>query len=369
MKRGTRVQHFGIRKFNLGVASGAIVAGIFFGSDAVLASAEEEMQQTQEETSITVEDSTHELPDFQLEELPQADTQTPELASFPEDTSKVEGVVEDEIADDQFDAGQKEEQEQRPAEETERDINDDTDTKETETIPTGTGFRATGEPEVSDKPFEGQVGVKEASENTFAEDLGETGPGYNFADLKFNPENLDQNNDINEANFEMYGKHNIAASTNNWVINLQLDERLAQYIENIHIDSKRTGLIGGNRMTLVRKNDVLGRPTNLWQVNYIRASNGLFAGGETTDTQTAPNGVIHFEKPVNEILAEIGNDELTSKKLLYRVYLTSNRDDGKIVSGIDLTGYFKVNGIDDYEAGELSENNMDWFKLAGGEQT
>lgn len=204
MKRGTRVQHFGIRKFNLGVASVAIAAGIFYGSDAVLASAEEEMQQTQEETSITVEGSTHELPDFQLEELPQADTQTPELASFQEDTSKVEGVVEDEIADDQFDAGQKEEQEQRPAEETERDINDDTDTKETETIPTGTGFRATGEPEVSDKPFEGQVGVKEASENTFAEDLGETGPGYNFADLKFNPENLDQNNDINEANFEMY---------------------------------------------------------------------------------------------------------------------------------------------------------------------
>ncbi|MGX7348751.1 Rib/alpha-like domain-containing protein [Dolosicoccus paucivorans] len=41
MKDGTKVQHFGIRKFSVGVASVAVAAGIFFGADTALVSAEE----------------------------------------------------------------------------------------------------------------------------------------------------------------------------------------------------------------------------------------------------------------------------------------------------------------------------------------
>ena len=358
MKRGTKVQHFGIRKFNVGVASVAIAAGIFFGSDAVLASAEAEMQPGQEEVSGMVEGGTSELPDLPLEDLPPVDTQTPEPTSFQEDTSQVKGVVEDEIVADQLESGQKEEQEQRPADSSDSETNKELDVADIEMQAVNAE-----EPEVSDKPFDGQMGVKDASENTFAEELGETGRGYNFQNLQFNPENLDKSNDTNEAGFEMLAQHNVAASTSNWVVNLQIDERLAQYITKIDVNADN----GRTRRVLVRKNDNLGRSTNIWQVNYIRASEGLFAGGWTLGPTAAEDGIIHFEKPVNEILAEIGDDKLTSDKLLYRVYLTSKKDDGKIVSGIDTTGYFRVNGIDDYDPGEISESNKDVYKHAGVE--
>ena len=205
------------------------------------------------------------------------------------------------------------------------------------------------------------LGDKSSSGNTDAENSGYAPNGkYSFQDLKFNPEILDRENKANEVKFEIYGKHNIAASTDNWKINLQIDERIAKYITKIEVDPK-TGTTSGRRV-LSRKNDTLGRSTNIWQVNYIRSANGLFAGAETTDTQTAPNGIISFEKPLNEILAEISDEKLASDKLFYRIYLTSKQDNGGIVPGIDSTGFFFVNGIDHYPEESESLENKDWFK-------
>lgn len=142
--------------------------------------------------------------------------------------------------------------------------------------------------------------VMAASQNTSVEYLGETGPGYNFSDLQFVPEGIfTAGNNI--INFNILAKHNIAASTDNWVINLQIDERLVKHIESIQVDSKKTALTGGNTIQFERKTDSLGRTTNIWQVKYVRASGGLFAGGETMDTQTAPNGKIILDKPTAEI--------------------------------------------------------------------
>ncbi|EJY23762.1 signal peptide protein, YSIRK family, partial [Enterococcus faecium C1904] len=205
-----------------------------------------------------------------------------------------------------------------------------------------------------------QVGDKEASGNTFQENPGYS-KNYNFSDLQFNPSEL--TGDVLKGNtigFEVYGKHNIAASTKNWEIRLQLDERLAKYVEKIQVDPKKG--IGASRRTFVRINDSLGRPTNIWKVNYIRASDGLFAGGETTDTQTAPNGVITFEKNLDEIFKEIGADNLKSDRLMYRIYLVSHQDNDKIVPGIESTGYFLTDQDSLYNKLNVSENNSDQFK-------
>ncbi|WP_407973430.1 Rib/alpha-like domain-containing protein [Enterococcus faecium] len=205
-----------------------------------------------------------------------------------------------------------------------------------------------------------QVGDKVASGNTFQENPGYT-KNYNFSDLQFSPQELTGDTlKGNAIGFEVYGKHNIAASTKNWEIRLQLDERLAKYVEKIQVDPKKG--IGSSRRTFVRINDSLGRPTNIWKVNYIRASDGLFAGAETTDTQTAPNGVITFEKSLDEIFKEIGIDNLKTDRLMYRIYLVSHQDDDKIVPGIDSTGYFLTDSDDFYNSLDVSENNPDQFK-------
>ena len=72
----------------------------------------------------------------------------------------------------------------------------------------------------------GDLGDKSSSGNIDAENLGYAPNGkYSFQDLKFNPEILDRENNTNEVKFEIYGKHNIAASTDNWKINLQIDRK------------------------------------------------------------------------------------------------------------------------------------------------
>ena len=222
----------------------------------------------------------------------------------------------------------------------------------------GLVFGATGI--VNAQMGEGRLVNYSASGNTFQENPGYT-KNYNFSDLQFNPKAI--TGDVLQGNtidFEVYGKHNIAASTANWEIRLQLDERLAQYVEKIQVDPKKG--VGNSRRTFVRINDSLGRPTNIWKVNYIRANDGLFAGAETTDTQTAPNGVITFEKNLDEIFKEIGADNLKSDRLMYRIYLVSHQDDDKSVPGIESTGYFLTDQDDFYNKLDVSENNSDQFK-------
>ena len=222
----------------------------------------------------------------------------------------------------------------------------------------GLVFGATGI--VNAQMGEGRLVNYSASGNTFQENPGYT-KNYNFSDLQFNPKAI--TGDVLQGNtidFEVYGKHNIAASTANWETRLQLDERLAQYVEKIQVDPKKG--VGNSRRTFVRINDSLGRPTNIWKVNYIRANDGLFAGAETTDTQTAPNGVITFEKNLDEIFKEIGADNLKSDRLMYRIYLVSHQDDDKIVPGIESAGYFLTDQDDFYNKLDVSENNSDQFK-------
>lgn len=214
----------------------------------------------------------------------------------------------------------------------------------------------------------GATGIRAASGNIDSENLGYApNAKYSFQDLKFDPEKLSKTNSARQIQFKIYGKHNIAASTDNWKINLQIDERIAKHVIGIEVEPKR--LTEANprpiRRALTRKSDTIGRMTNIWEVNYIRSENGVFAGGETTDTQTAHNGIIYLDKPLNKILEEIGDENLTNERLFYRIYLTSVQDKGAIVPGIASTGFFKINGLDIQIETIESSGNEKWFKHCG----
>ena len=216
----------------------------------------------------------------------------------------------------------------------------------------------------------GATGIRAASGNIDSENLGYApNAKYSFQDLKFDPEKLSKTNSARQIQFKIYGKHNIAASTDNWKINLQIDERIAKHVIGIEVEPKR--LTEANprpiRRALTRKSDTIGRMTNIWEVNYIRSENGVFAGGETTDTQTAHNGIIYLDKPLNKILEEIGDENLTNERLFYRIYLTSVQDKGAIVLGIASTGFFKINGLDIQIETIESSGNEKWFKHAAVE--
>ena len=216
----------------------------------------------------------------------------------------------------------------------------------------------------------GAIGIRAASGNIDSENLGYApNAKYSFQDLKFDPEKLSKTNSARQIQFKIYGKHNIAASTDNWKINLQIDERIAKHVIGIEVEPKR--LTEANprpiRRALTRKSDTIGRMTNIWEVNYIRSENGVFAGGETTDTQTAHNGIIYLDKPLNKILEEIGDENLTNERLFYRIYLTSVQDKGAIVPGIASTGFFKINGLDIQIETIESSGNEKWFKHAAVE--
>ena len=216
----------------------------------------------------------------------------------------------------------------------------------------------------------GATGIRAASGNIDSENLGYApNAKYSFQDLKFDPEKLSKTNSARQIQFKIYGKHNIAASTDNWKINLQIDERIAKHVIGIEVEPKR--LTEANprpiRRALTRKSDTIGRMTNIWEVNYIRSENGVFAGGETTDTQTAHNGIIYLDKPLNKILEEIGDENLTNERLFYRIYLTSVQDKGAIVPVIASTGFFKINGLDIQIETIESSGNEKWFKHAAVE--
>ena len=216
----------------------------------------------------------------------------------------------------------------------------------------------------------GATGIRAASGNIDSENLGYApNAKYSFQDLKFDPEKLSKTNSARQIQFKIYGKHNIAASTDNWKINLQIDERIAKHVIGIEVEPKR--LTEANprpiRRALTRKSDTIGRMTNIWEVNYIRSENGVFAGGETTDTQTAHNGIIYLDKPLNKILEEIGDENLTNERLFYRIYLTSVQDKGAIVPGIASTGFFKINGLDIQIETIESSGTVPWFKHAAVE--
>ena len=65
--------------------------------------------------------------------------------------------------------------------------------------------------------------------------------------------------------------------------------------------------------------------TNIWQVNYIRANNGLFGGAEILSQYTAEGGVIELDD--TDILNS--QTDLFADKLNYLIYVKDAQENKK----------------------------------------
>ncbi|MGX7350280.1 Rib/alpha-like domain-containing protein, partial [Dolosicoccus paucivorans] len=100
MKRGNKVQTFGIRKFSVGVASVAVAAGIFFGADAVLAA--ETGAETQEQTQTTQPDAAGEEG---ADETVGADAGAPNDGAANDGAGELDGTTPDGAGSEQDNSG------------------------------------------------------------------------------------------------------------------------------------------------------------------------------------------------------------------------------------------------------------------------
>ncbi|MDO4670364.1 MAG: Rib/alpha-like domain-containing protein, partial [Aerococcus sp.] len=353
-KAGQNFTKWSLRRLNVGVVSVAIASGFFLmgGVDATPVAKAATLDATT--TVETVKDEA-EVSSVDAEEEIPAEEETP--ASV---VRQAADKADDALAADADQADDKAATDDKLAEDTANDKMDKTETAVEEDKQADDKAETAKDDKKEATTY--ATGDKDASGNThFDKNHYAPNDKYSFSDIQFKPEEaVGETIKDNTLSFEMYGKHNIAASTSNWEIRLQIDERLAQYITKIEVDPKSG--IGGSRRVLVRVNDSLGRPTSVWKVNYIRASSGLFAGAETTDTQVAPNGIITFEKNLEDILKEIGDDQLAAHPLTYRIYLISHKDNDGIIPGLESTGYFQTGTDENYEKLEESPNNPDQFK-------
>lgn len=158
---------------------------------------------------------------------------------------------------------------------------------------------------------------------------------YTFQTLIFDPEKLLKDDILKGKNipFRIHSYMTGANSGDRFKINLQLDEVIANHITKI-------SAIPANQTTPVEFNRVItpeGKKTNIWQVNYIRANNGLFGGAEILSQYTAEGGMIELDDTVGNILH--AETDLDGDKLNYLIYVKDSLENTKIRTS-ESSGYF-----------------------------
>ncbi|RIO91275.1 YSIRK-type signal peptide-containing protein [Staphylococcus gallinarum] len=158
---------------------------------------------------------------------------------------------------------------------------------------------------------------------------------YTFQTLIFDPEKLLKDDILKGKNipFRIHSYMIGANSGERYKINLQLDEVIANHVTKI-------SAIPANQTTPVEFNRVItpeGKRTNIWQVNYIRANNGLFGGAEILSQYTAEGGMIELDDTVGNILN--AETDLDGDKLNYLIYVKDSLENTKIRTS-ESSGYF-----------------------------
>ncbi|XVL40834.1 Ig-like domain-containing protein [Staphylococcus equorum] len=185
---------------------------------------------------------------------------------------------------------------------------------------------------------------------------------YTFQTLIFDPESLAKNSVLNSKTipFEIHSYMTGANSGDRYKINLQLDPIIANHVTRITVNpAGRTSPV-----QFVRLSNKQGRLTSIWQVNFIRANNGLFGGGEILSQYTASNGVIYLDTTVKNILNSMNNKH---DKLNYLIYVKDNSENKKIQTS-ETSGYFltaaerEINNIPPSQ----STNANNSFKASSG---
>ncbi|RIN32244.1 YSIRK-type signal peptide-containing protein, partial [Staphylococcus succinus] len=178
------------------------------------------------------------------------------------------------------------------------------------------------------------ISTREATEDNSLETLPYS-DNYTFQSLIFDPENLTEKKVLNSKviPFKIHSYLTGANSGDRYKINLQLDPYIADHVKRITIKpANRENIVTFNRVI----NDV-GKKTNIWQINYIRANGGLFGGAEILSQYTAEGGRIELDDTVKKVLAKVKN--LDNDKMNYLIYVKDSLENKKIRTS-ESSGYF-----------------------------
>lgn len=175
--------------------------------------------------------------------------------------------------------------------------------------------------------------VREMIEDSSLEAL-DYSDNYTFQTLIFQPEPLTTKEvlDSKTIPFQIHSYLTGANSGDVYKINLQLDPIIANHVKKITVNPSGRS----SSVELVRLANKECKATNIWQVNFIRASGGLFGGAEILSQYTAENGKIELDDTVRNILEKM---EDHSDKLNYLIYVKDSQENKKIKTS-ETSGYF-----------------------------
>ncbi|EHJ08115.1 biofilm-associated surface protein, partial [Staphylococcus simiae CCM 7213 = CCUG 51256] len=186
---------------------------------------------------------------------------------------------------------------------------------------------------------------------------------YTFSSLVFAPGTLDS--DAAKANnyipFDIHAYMSGSNSGSRYKIDLKLDEKIADHVTKITVNPAGRS----TPVEFVRLTDDNGNPSDIWEVNYIRANGGLFGGAEILKTYSATNGRIELDDTVGNILNEAGN--LSNNKLNYQIYVRDSNNN-TIIRTSESGGYFLTSTDSDLAAlnNNKSTANSDAFRASSG---
>ncbi|MCG1144835.1 hypothetical protein K4P33_01790 [Staphylococcus epidermidis] len=189
---------------------------------------------------------------------------------------------------------------------------------------------------------------------------------YTFASMLFDPGKLDSDDALNSniIPFDLHSYMSGANSGNRYKIDLKLDPIIAEHVTKISANPS-----GRNKpVEFVRIKDENGNLTDTWEVNFIRANDGLFGGAEILSQYTAENGKIELDDTVGNIVSNAGN--LSNNKLNYQVFVRDSKEN-KIVRTSESSGYFLTKADNDLVNLEnnVSTENNNAFKASSGSAT
>ncbi|MGV3129916.1 Ig-like domain-containing protein, partial [Staphylococcus simulans] len=189
---------------------------------------------------------------------------------------------------------------------------------------------------------------------------------YTFASMLFDPGKLDSDDALNSniIPFDLHSYMSGANSGNRYKIDLKLDPIIAEHVTKISANPS-----GSNKpVEFVRIKDENGNLTDTWEVNFIRANDGLFGGAEILSQYTAKNGKIELDDTVGNIVSNAGN--LSNNKLNYQVFVRDSKEN-KIVRTSESSGYFLTKADNDLVNLEnnVSTENNNAFKASSGSAT
>ncbi|MGW7903502.1 Ig-like domain-containing protein, partial [Staphylococcus xylosus] len=186
---------------------------------------------------------------------------------------------------------------------------------------------------------------------------------YTFASLIFDPGSLDNPTTLNSnvIPFEIHSYMSGSNSGDRYKIDLKLDPIIAQHVTKITVNPSGRS----QPVEFVRLTDENGKLTNTWEVNFIRANDGLFGGAEILSQYTATNGKIELDDTVANILNSAGN--LENNKLNYQIFVRDSIGN-KIVRTSESSGYFLTNADSDLVGlqNNTSSENSNTFKASSG---